>query len=126
MSRRNISNIIRIFQNTGYATFKYDLFFRGERSDWFNFNTIMLIEPFTPSATAFRMPLRTTVVGAFPKPAYLETPDWFRRDQDKEADKAICWDIDRFTNFQMTPGKCIEKGGTGRQSEFICYSYLHV
>ena len=24
------------------------------------------------------MPLSTTVIGSFPKPAYLETPDWFR------------------------------------------------
>ena len=29
------------------------------------------------------MPLTTTVVGSFPKPDYVKSPDWFRSDQAK-------------------------------------------
>ena len=56
------------------------------------------------------MPLRTTVIGSYPKPAYLELPDWFSR----TAEREYCADsyTDYTSKAQQQGGSLIEWDST--------------
>ncbi|RME79307.1 MAG: 5-methyltetrahydropteroyltriglutamate--homocysteine methyltransferase [Chloroflexi bacterium] len=51
------------------------------------------------------MPLLTTTIGAYPKPDYVPTPDWFRSGRTDELDPSLAYDtfLQKTTGDDITP-----------------------